>query len=65
MGFHYINPALIDDPYVDPSRSEGLLQAPKRSGDLRENLQAMPNTQVDTGESVLVSASWQRRLWPH
>lgn len=35
MGFHYINPALVADPALDPTRPEVLLYAPKANGELR------------------------------
>lgn len=35
MGYHYINPALISDPSVDPLKPEVLLYAPKKNGELK------------------------------
>ena len=35
MGYHYVNPALIGDPSVDPLRPEVLLYAPKPNGTLK------------------------------
>lgn len=35
MGFHYVNPALVGDPSVDPSKPEVLLYAPKNNGELK------------------------------
>jgi hypothetical protein len=35
MGYHYINPALIGDPAVDPSKPEVLLYAPKNNGAIK------------------------------
>lgn len=35
MGFHYINPALIGDPAVDPSKPEVLLYSPKGNGEVK------------------------------
>lgn len=34
MGHHYVNPALLADPAIDPVRPEVLLYAPKASGKL-------------------------------
>jgi hypothetical protein len=34
MGIHYVNPALIGDPAIDPRRPEILLYAPKEHGKL-------------------------------
>jgi hypothetical protein len=33
MGYHYVNPALIGDPSVDPLKPEVLLYAPKKDGE--------------------------------
>lgn len=35
MGFHYVNPALIMDSALDPTRPEILLFAPKKNGKLK------------------------------
>jgi hypothetical protein len=35
MGVHYVNPALIDDPAIDPAAPEALVYAPDRDGTLR------------------------------
>ncbi len=35
MGHHYVNPALLMDPAVDPERPEVLLYAPKANGELQ------------------------------
>lgn len=35
LGFHYVNPALIGDPAVDPLKPEVLLYAPKNNGELK------------------------------
>lgn len=35
MGVHFVNPALIADPALDPSRPEALVYAPDRDGTLR------------------------------
>ena len=35
MGYHYVNPALIGDPSVDPLKPEVLLYAPKNNGGLK------------------------------
>jgi hypothetical protein len=35
MGVHYVNPALIADPSIDPSAPEALVYAPDRDGTLR------------------------------
>ena len=35
MGYHYLNPALVGDPSVDPSKPEVLLYAPKKNGGLK------------------------------
>ncbi|MEP7335237.1 MAG: hypothetical protein ABI717_05590 [Actinomycetota bacterium] len=32
MGFHYVNPALVMDPAIDPLRPEALLYAPSGNG---------------------------------
>lgn len=34
MGFHYVNPALLRDPTLDPEQPEILLYAPKENGKL-------------------------------
>lgn len=35
MGYHYVNPTLVGDPSVDPSKPEVLLYAPKKNGGLK------------------------------
>jgi hypothetical protein len=35
MGYHYLNPALIGDPSIDPLKPEVLLYAPKKNGGLK------------------------------
>jgi hypothetical protein len=35
MGVHYVNPALIGDPALDPDRPEVLVYEPQRNGELR------------------------------
>lgn len=35
MGVHYVNPALIADPAIDPKAPEALVYAPDRDGTLR------------------------------
>jgi len=35
MGYHYVNPTLVGDPSVDPSKPEVLLYAPKNNGGLK------------------------------
>ena len=35
MGYHYVNPALIEDGIVDPTIPEALLYAPARDGEIR------------------------------
>lgn len=35
MGHHYVNPALLQDPALDPERPEVLLYAPKPNGKLQ------------------------------
>jgi hypothetical protein len=54
MGLHYVNPALIADPAVDPTRPEILVYQPRRGGDLRlaavEWFAADPDQDVSTHE---------------
>jgi hypothetical protein len=35
MGVHFVNPALIQDPAIDPRQPEALVYAPERDGTLR------------------------------
>jgi hypothetical protein len=35
MGFDYVNPALVGDSSVDPSKPEVILYAPKNNGELK------------------------------
>jgi hypothetical protein len=35
MGFHYVNPALLADPAIDPAKPEVLLYAPNEQGKLK------------------------------
>jgi hypothetical protein len=35
LGFHYVNPALVGDSSVDPSKPEVLLYTPKNNGELK------------------------------
>ena len=35
MGVHYVNPALIGDPALDPDRPEVLVYEPQKNGELR------------------------------
>ncbi len=50
MGYHYVNPALIGDPSIDPSKPEVLLYAPKPNGVLK--LVAVEYLAVDADQDL-------------
>ncbi len=50
MGYHYVNPALIGDPSIDPLKPEVLLYAPKPNGVLK--LVAVEYLAVDADQDL-------------
>lgn len=54
MGFHYINPALMADPVLDPTQPEILLYAPKQNGKLE--LVGLEYFRVDADQDLATDA---------
>jgi len=58
MGYHYVNPALIEDGIVDPTIPEALLYAPARDGEIRlVAVEYVANDDDDTPCSVSLSTA--------
>ena len=54
MGFHYVNPALMMDPAIDPTQPEILLYAPKENGKLE--LVGVEYLKVDADQNLATDA---------